>query len=68
VGPGGRLVLENRAPLVADYVLTQPEIGLLGRRVATGTGAGLVLWETDRQVTLTDPGLRAADIASADCG
>jgi hypothetical protein len=54
-------------PLVADYVVTQPGIELEGRRLAVGTGVGLVLWETRGSVRLTDARLRTADLVTADC-
>ena len=62
----GRLVLPNGDPLEAEYVLTQPGIELEGRRVGTGTAAGLVLWETDGAVrTVGAPA--TADVRTADC-
>ena len=62
----GRLVLANGDPLEAEYVLTQPGIELEGRRVGTGTAAGLVLWETDGAVrTVGAPA--TADVRTADC-
>jgi hypothetical protein len=67
VGPGGRLVLAPGKPLVADHVVTQPGIELEGRRLASATGAGLVLWETDGAVRLADPRLGADDLVTADC-
>jgi hypothetical protein len=45
VGRGGAFLTSAGSPLAADYVYTQPGIELDGRRVATGTAAGLVLWE-----------------------
>jgi hypothetical protein len=67
VEPGGRLLLEDGEPLVADHVVTQPGIELDGRRLATGTGADLVLWETQGAVRLADPRLAADDLVTADC-
>lgn len=67
VGPGGRFLLEGGAPLVADYVVTQPGIELDGRRLAVGTGADLALWETHGAVRLADPRLRTEDLVTADC-
>jgi len=40
----GQVVLASGEPLVADYVVAQPGVKLDGRRLATGTRAGLVLW------------------------
>ena len=40
----GALELAPGNPLRADYVFTQPGVELVGRRVAEGTAAGLVLW------------------------
>jgi len=66
VGPDGRLLLPSREPLVAGYVYTQPGIELEGRRLATGTAAGLVLWETSGQVKVV--GARTnEDLTTADC-
>ena len=67
VGPGGRFLLEDGEPLVADHVVTQPGIDLEGRRLATGTGADLVLWETRGAVRLADQRLEAADLVTPDC-
>lgn len=67
VGPGGRFVHADGTPLLADYVVTQPGIELAGRRLATGTGAGLALWETRGAVRLADARLGAAGLAPADC-
>ena len=59
-------MLPNGDPLEAEYVLTQPGIELEGRRVGTGTAAGLVLWETDGAVrTVGAPA--TADVRTADC-
>lgn len=44
VGKDGALVLATGRPLVAHYVYTQRGLELAGARVATGTAAGLVLW------------------------
>jgi hypothetical protein len=67
VESGGRLLLTDGTPLVADYVVTQPGLELDGRRVAEGTGAGLVLWETRGAVRTADAGRRNTDRATADC-
>jgi hypothetical protein len=45
VAPSGAFLISPSEPLVADYVYTQPGIELDGRKLATGTAAGLVLWE-----------------------
>lgn len=45
VARSGRLELSPGDPLVADYVYTQPGLELVGRRLAEGTAAGLVLWD-----------------------
>ena len=52
IGADGRLLLARGRPLVARYVVTQPWIVLQGRRLAHGTGAGLVLWQTRGPVAL----------------
>jgi hypothetical protein len=67
VGPGGRLQFAAGRPLVADYVVTQPEIQLVGRHVAEGTGAGLVLWETRGAVRLADGLPGSAGLVTATC-
>jgi len=65
----GRLVRTDGRPLVADYVVTQPQVRLEGRRLAQGTGAHLVLWKTGGGVVrLADPGLRARGLEAAVCG
>ena len=66
--PGGRLMLTNGQPLVADYVVTLPEIQLTGRRIALGTSADLVLWETGGVVRVADPRLRTRHLMAASCG
>jgi hypothetical protein len=45
VGKRGVLQLATGEPLVANYVYTQAGLELEGKRVATGTAAGLVLWD-----------------------
>jgi hypothetical protein len=50
VSPSGELELSAGNPLRAEYVYTQPGVGLAGRRVATGTAADLVLWRVDGPV------------------
>jgi hypothetical protein len=66
VASDGRLVSEGGRPLVADFVYTQPGIEVDGRRVTTGTAAGLVLWETDGAVRVTGAETTAA-LRTADC-
>jgi hypothetical protein len=68
VGPGGQLRLTDGTPLVADHVVTQPGIELEGRRVAVGTGAGLVLWETRGAVRLVDARSGTTNLRDALCG
>jgi hypothetical protein len=66
VGPGGRLVKEDGAPLEADYVYTQPGLELAGEKLGTGTTAGLVLWRVDGPVTV--PGAQTnADLRTTSC-
>ena len=67
VGSGGLLLLGDGKPLVAEYVVTQPGIELEGRRVAVGTGADLVLWETRGVVRVTDARPETADLETGDC-
>ena len=62
----GRLAFEDGTPFAADYVYTQPGIELAGRRLGTGTAAGLVLWETGGEVGVV--GARTTeDVRTADC-
>ena len=62
----GRLVYEDGAPFAADFVYTQPGIELMGAKLATGTAAGLVLWQTDGEVRMVDAET-TADVRTADC-
>jgi hypothetical protein len=62
----GSLVLPSGAPLIADYVVTQPGIELEGERLGTGTTAGLVLWETGGDVRVAGADT-TADVRTADC-
>lgn len=62
----GALVLESGAPLVADYVFTQPGIELNGEKVATGTNADLVLWRIGGLVRVTNARTNE-DVRTADC-
>ena len=62
----GRLVFEDGSPLVADFVYTQPGIELRGRRLGTGTAAGLVLWQTDGEVGIVGAET-TDDVRTADC-
>jgi hypothetical protein len=50
VAPSGALEVSAGVPLRAEYVYTQPGFDIAGRRVATGTAAGLVLWQVDGPV------------------
>ncbi len=62
----GRVVFEDGRPFVADFVYTQPGIELSGKRLATGTAAGLVLWETGGEVRMASA-RTTADVRTADC-
>lgn len=53
-GADGRLLSADGSPLVAEYVVTQPELRLVGRRIGRGSGAGLVLWQTGGPVRLAE--------------
>ena len=68
IGPDGRLRRPDGKPFVAEYVVTQPRIELAGRRIARGTGAHLVLWQTRGPVRLADARLRARALAVTACG
>lgn len=50
---GRRLVLGSGEPLATRFVITQPGVVVDGRRLASGSPAGLVLWETDGTVRLS---------------
>ena len=66
VASDGRLDLSPGQPLRADYVFTQPGIALDGKQIATGTNAGLVLWQTDGDVRIV--GARSNDdVKTRDC-
>ena len=67
VGANGAFLVEpDGVPLEAEYVYTQPGIELEGRRVATGTTAGLVLWEVNGPVRA--PGVTTnEELAAAAC-
>jgi hypothetical protein len=56
LGSDGRVVSPSGNAEDADYVVAQPGVGLKGRRVGSGTGAGLVLWELDGPLRVVDPG------------
>lgn len=62
----GLLVSEDGEPFAADFVYTQPGIELTGKRLATGTAAGLVLWETNGEVSVVGA-KTTADVRTADC-
>jgi hypothetical protein len=62
----GSLVLSSNAPIVVDYVVAQPGVPVLGKRVAEGTRARLALWDVGGPVRVT--GFRSADeLARAVC-
>jgi hypothetical protein len=49
----GLVTLRSGAPLVADHVLAQRGVPVDGRRIAQGTAAPLVLWETGGPVRIS---------------
>jgi hypothetical protein len=63
---GGRLLTEAGAPLMAEYVYTQPGIQLDGERIATGTAADLALWRVAGPVRVLGADSNA-DLRTADC-
>jgi Dolichyl-phosphate-mannose-protein mannosyltransferase len=66
VGAGGGLETASGETLAAEYVYTQPGIELAGTKVASGTGAELVLWRVDGPVRVV--GARSnADLRTPDC-
>lgn len=62
----GRFVDEAGAGLVADYVVTQPGIELDGRKLASGTAAGLVVWRLGGPVRALEA-RSVAELRTADC-
>jgi hypothetical protein len=66
VAADGTLQLASGEPLVADYVFTQPGIELDGRPLATGTNAGLVLWEVRNPVSVVGASSND-DVRTRDC-
>jgi hypothetical protein len=65
-GPEGQLLLTDGTRLVARYVVTPPELELVGTPLARDTGADLVLWKTRGPVTLVPD--TPDDLAPAQCG
>jgi len=65
VQPNGQLVYGPGEPLNAEYVVTQPGIDLVGRKLGQGTAAPLVLWRTGGPVRVigatSDAELRTTD-------
>ncbi|HET7513631.1 MAG TPA: hypothetical protein VFJ60_02360 [Gaiella sp.] len=51
----GELVRTNGQPLHARYVVAPADLTLDGDRIATGSGANLILWRTEGVVTLGSP-------------
>jgi hypothetical protein len=68
VSPDGQLVYPGGGPLVARYVLAQPELHIAGREVARGTGAGLTLWHTSGAVRLVNEARGPNDVIDDVCG
>jgi hypothetical protein len=67
VQPDGMLAYAPGEPLDAEYVVTQPGIDVVGRKLGTGTAANLVLWRTAGPVRVagvhSDSDLRTGDCA-----
>jgi hypothetical protein len=68
VTPGGQLVFPGGRPLVAPYVLAQPELHIAGRQLAHGSGADLALWHTSGTVRLVDEARGPNDVIDDVCG
>jgi hypothetical protein len=66
VSSRGQLLLPNGKPLLAPYVLAPSELKFEAKRIASGTGADLVLWGTHGGPVTLAPSARA-DLAPADC-
>jgi hypothetical protein len=66
VRAGGELRTTSDEALSAEYVYTQPGIELAGERVATGTGAELVLWRVDGPVRVVGASSNV-DLRTRDC-
>jgi hypothetical protein len=66
VQPDGALAYARGEPLEAKYVVTQPGIELVGRKLGTGTAANLVLWRTGGGVRVA--GAHSdGDVRTRDC-
>jgi Dolichyl-phosphate-mannose-protein mannosyltransferase len=66
VRAGGELRTTSDEALSAEYVYTQPGIELAGERVASGTGAELVLWRVGGPVRVVGASSNA-DLRTRDC-
>jgi hypothetical protein len=66
VAGNGSLALPSGAPLVAEYVIAQPGVRIVGRRLGQATRARLVLWSVHGRVRVS--GARSAlDVARQGC-
>ena len=66
VQPDGALAYAPGEPLEAEYVVTQPGIELVGRKLGTGTAANLVLWRTGGGIRIA--GAHSdGDVRTRDC-
>ena len=63
----GRVLLNSGKALEADHVVAQPGVPIRGRRVGSGTSAGLVLWEIDVPVRI-DGAASSGDLVRRACG
>jgi hypothetical protein len=62
----GSVVLHSGAPVEADYLVSQPGLRVGGERLAEGTNARLVLWDTEGAVRI-DGVSSTADAVRAAC-
>lgn len=63
----GQVLLNTGKAFEADHVVAQPGVSIRGRRVGSGTNAGLVLWEINGLVRI-DGVASPADLTSRACG
>jgi hypothetical protein len=63
----GRVLLNSGKALEADHVVAQPGVPIRGRRVGSGTSAGLVLWKINGPVRI-DGAASPGDLVRRACG
>jgi hypothetical protein len=63
----GQALLNSGKALQADHVVAQPGVPIRGRRLGSGTSAGLVLWEINGPVRI-DGAASSGDLVRRACG